>query len=154
MISTNYYLLATAYIFYLKFIDFFSLIYYSSDSIWINNRCRPPDGFRTCIQRMNTGCGSYFYVVRDIYPVRLSHADRRVGCRSVTRAHIIDWVRSPNFISWFTEYHAYAHHLVKQSLRAVTVLCQDKLWDSFYHIGIMIFCTGVNIHACFLCENV
>lgn len=40
-----------------------------------------------------------FYMVRDIYPVRLSHADRRVGCRSVTRAHIIDWVRSPNFIS-------------------------------------------------------
>ena len=33
------------------------------------------------------------------YPVKLSHADRRVGCRSVTRAHIIDWVRSPNFIS-------------------------------------------------------
>ena len=48
---------------------------------------------------------------------------------SVTRAHIIDWVRSPNFISWFLKLSCEgAYHLVKRSIRAVTVTYLDKLW--------------------------
>ena len=86
------------------------------------------------------------------YTYTLSHADRRVGCRSVTRAHIIDWVRSSNFISWFTEYHAYAYHLVKRSIRAVAVLCQinsEIVWFPIWNNWD--FKAGVTIHTCLCC---
>ena len=70
---------------------------------------------------------------------------------SVTRAHIIDWVRSPNFISWFLKLSCEgAYHLVKRSIRAVTVTYLDKLWKvrisvlCIHEVICIRICTGIN----------
>ncbi len=70
---------------------------------------------------------------------------------SVTRAHIIDWVRSPNFISWFLKLSCEgAYHLVKRSIRAVTVTYLDKLWKvrisvlCIHEVICIRTCTGIN----------
>lgn len=70
---------------------------------------------------------------------------------SVTRAHLIDWVRSPSFISWFLKLSCEgAYHLVKRSIRAVTVTYLDKLWKvrisvlCIYEVICIRTCTGIH----------
>lgn len=103
-----------------------------------------------------------YYSKKKIWIRVIQHADHMVILHvkpcgragrlpSVTRAHIIDWVRSPSFISWFLKLSCEgAYHLVKRSIRAVTVTYLDKLWKvrisvlCIYEVICIRTCTGIN----------